>query len=43
MPSKDQILRFEDILANIKRIEAHAAGMDDEAAFEKNHLVYDAV
>jgi uncharacterized protein with HEPN domain len=24
-------------------IEEHTAGMDDEAAFEENHLVYDAV
>lgn len=43
MPSKDPLLRFEDILANIERIEKHTAGMDDEAAFEENHLVYDAV
>lgn len=43
MPSRDPILRFEDILANIERIEARTAGMDDEAAFTDNPLVCDAV
>ena len=43
MPSKEPILRFEDILANIERIEEHTKGVKDGAAFEENHLVYDAV
>ena len=43
MPSSDPVQRFEDILANISRIEEHTAGIADETAFEENHLVYDAV
>lgn len=43
MPSNDPAQRFEDILANIARIEKHTAGIGDETAFEENHLVYDAV
>lgn len=43
MPSKDPIQRFEDILANISRIENHTEGMNDQSAFEENYLVYDAV
>lgn len=30
MPSSDPAQRFEDILANIARIETHTAGIDDE-------------
>ena len=43
MPSNDPVQRFEDILANIARIEKYTAGIGDETAFEENHLVYDAV
>lgn len=43
MRSSDPVQRFEDILANISRIEQHTAGITDETAFEENRLVYDAV
>ena len=43
MPSRDPIQRFEDILANIIRIEEHTVGIDDETAFKGNPLVDDAV
>jgi uncharacterized protein with HEPN domain len=43
VPSRDPILRFEDILANIERIEEHTKGVKHGAAFEENHLVCDAV
>ena len=41
MPSSDPAQRFEDILANIARIEKHTVGIDDETAFEENHLSED--
>ncbi len=43
MPSSDPAQRFEDILANIVRIEQHMAGIKDVTAFNESHLVYDAV
>lgn len=43
MPSSDPVQRFEDILANIARIEKHTVGIDDETTFEENPTVYDAV
>lgn len=42
MPSSDPLQRFEDILANIVRIEEHTSGIDSQAAFESNRLVHDA-
>jgi len=43
VPSSDPVLRFQDILFNIARIETHTVGIEDETAFEENHTVYDAV
>jgi uncharacterized protein with HEPN domain len=43
VPSSDPAQRFEDILANIARIETHTAGIDDETSFEENRTAYDAV
>lgn len=43
MPSSNPVQRFEDILANIARIEIHTAGIDSQTAFEENYTAYDAV
>lgn len=43
MPSKDPVRRFEDILANLERIEFHTARINDETAFEESVTIYDAV
>lgn len=43
MPSKNPLQRLHDILLNIARIETHVEGIADQAAFEENPLVYDAV
>ena len=43
MPSSDPVRRFEDILANIRRIEEHTSGVIDLSAFAQDALVYDAV
>ena len=43
MPSKDPTRRLEDILANILCIEEYKARVANQAEFEEDHLVYDAV
>lgn len=43
VPSRDPAQRFDDILANIERIEIHIAGIENAAAFEQNVTAYDAV
>ena len=42
MPSEKPARRLEDIVENVQAILRYTAGMD-EAAFEENRLVYDAV
>jgi uncharacterized protein with HEPN domain len=42
VPSSDPIQRFQDILANIDRIEKHTAGMD-ATTFLEDLKTYDAV
>jgi uncharacterized protein with HEPN domain len=43
VPSSDPAQRFEDILANIVRIEQQMEGIKDVTAFNESHLIYDAV
>ena len=42
MPSKDPVVRFEDILENVARIEQYTSGMD-AAAFASDIKTSDAV